>query len=678
LNIRILILCLLSTLLWQEVGYAQKIPIVKLSQLNEVQQVDTGAVVYAWKNGRIGQPLMRDKEGDVAVNGCVFRFAVQNDIGADTTIYFRGATNRSVLLQLYNAVGKLISRQETGYDVPINKQFGQDGAYFLPLTIGAGHTLQAQVYIRGYFGPYASPASYLYTRTAYLQAYRDEAAYNNTQDFIVVFFTAATLMLLLFFWFMYLESRQPLYGRYALYLTLQWAYGMLKLGPATLVGYGLLHIPVVRFMLVEPFVLAAIGAYAWFVNELLNSKYQNPRLYQVLRWMAYILWGYSVVFTIASFLFPDMPFRPAAWSWMRLVLLPVDFGILIYIAIRVKSSVKGYYLTGNFLFLFFTVLAGVRSVGLIGGPNSYTARFNITDWYMIGILLESLFFAFALGIRIKELQKTKERSDERLIEQMQVTEKIIKENNTQLEQKVKERTEEVQRQKDELAEVRLQETRAAYEKQLSESRMQALRSRMNPHFIFNSLNSIKYFILKKENDTAEFYLNKFSRLLRLILDYTNHESITLQQELEALNVYLEIESVRFDKSFHYHIHVDESVDTERIWVPPLLLQPFVENAIWHGLANSEKDEKYCHIDIVRHEEHVLMQITDNGVGRAEAGRINANKPSRHTSYGLKITEDRISLFNNTNQGLLSIRVQDNMDAGGTPAGTTVNITFKTT
>ena len=207
--------------------------------------------------------------------------------------------------------------------------------------------------------------------------------------------------------------------------------------------------------------------------------------------------------------------------------------------------------------------------------------------------------------------------------------------------------------------------------------MQALRSRMNPHFIFNSLNSIKYFILKKENDTAEFYLNKFSRLLRLILDYTTHETITLQQELEALNVYLEIESVRFDQSFHYHIQVDETVDIDSINIPPLLLQPFVENAIWHGLANSEKDDKVCRIHISRHNGNVVMQIKDNGVGRRESARINANKIS-HNSHGLKITDERVMLFNNTNKGLLNIDVQDLKDETNEPAGTTVNITLKTT
>jgi sensor histidine kinase YesM len=466
-----------------------------------------------------------------------------------------------------------------------------------------------------------------------------------------------------------------LYGRYAGYLALQWLYGMLKLGPTTLIGYAILHYPFTQFALVEPVVLAAVGSYCWFVIELLDIKQHHPKLFVALRWLAYLLWAYSVVFAIISFAVPDMPFRTTAWLVVRLFLLIINLALLLFIAIRVKSSVKKYYLIGNFLFFFVSIIAGMHS-DIAFLSKGYLNRLNTTTWYMISILLECIFFAFALGLRIKELQQTKQASDEKLIEQMQVNEKLIMETNQQLEQKVAERTEEIRRQAEQLEEVRLQETRAAYEKQLSETRMQALRSRMNPHFIFNSLNSIKYFILKKENDTAEFYLNKFSRLLRLILDYTTHETITLQQELEALQVYLEIESVRFDKSFHYHIHVDELVNPEKVNIPPLLLQPFVENAIWHGLANSEKDEKYCHVEITRTNGHVLMQIIDNGVGRAEAGRISANKPNRHISHGMRITDDRVSLFNNTNKGILNIQIKDNENDQHEPAGTTVNITFE--
>lgn len=659
---------------WVSFAFAQTIKTISLSDVKTWLRVDGKNTIWNWKEDgekNILTPTAPSQQMQQAIV-----FSIKNDLEADTTFYLRAGINSYITLQLFDdSSGRLISQQQTGYNIPIHQQFGQDEEFVLPVFIKKAQTLKTQVLLKGFFGAPASTRCYLYTHEAYLTYLQEEAGYSNTQEFIVIFFVGATLMLLLFFLFMYTQSRQALYGRYAIYLALQWLYGILKLGPATLVGYTILHYPFVQFALVEPVVIAAVGGYVWFVNELLDLKHQKKGLYRLLKWFAFILWAYSIVFGLLSFAIPTMPFRVVVWQSMRIFLLLTNLPLLLYILFKVKSSVKKFFLAGNFLFLAVSVIAGLYTqIPFLS--SGYLNRMNTTTWYMLGILLECIFFAFALGLRIKELQQNKQASDEKLIEQMQVNEKLIMETNQQLEQKVAERTEEIRRQAQQLEEVRLQETRAAYEKQLSETRMQALRSRMNPHFIFNSLNSIKYFILKKENDTAEFYLNKFSRLLRLILDYTTHETITLQQELEALSVYLEIESVRFDKSFHYHVHVDEQVDPEKVHIPPLLLQPFVENAIWHGLANSEKDEKYCHIEVSKNNGHVLMQIVDNGVGREEAGRINANKPSRHISHGIRITEDRVTLFNNTNKGILNIEVEDNEDAQQQAAGTTVNITLE--
>lgn len=638
-------------------------------------RIDTAVKVYELQNGKRGR-LLADSVNKQLAKACVLYFTVVNDLGADTSFYFTTFPNGLITLVLKDTNGQVISRQVTGFNQPIHERFGQDAEYFLPVSLSRSQTANAEVVIEGAFNYTADPTCYLFSPLGYYHYYKDEAAVQNTHETIIIFFTGATLMLLLFFCFMYIESRQALYGRYAFYMTLQWLWGMLKLGPATLIGYATMHAPVLSFNMQEPLVLAAVGGYTWFVNELLDLRHQNAGLYRLLKRIAYVIWAYCGLFAIVTFVYPAFPFRRIAFLITRGSLIVVNIYALFTIAFSVRSTVKKYYVTGNIFFLCFTILAGLQGQAQFFS-SGYLSGFTVTSWYMTGVLLESIFFAFGLGIRIKELQQTKQDTDRKLIEQMQINEKQAIETNLQLEQKVTERTEKIRRQAGQLEEVRMQETKAAYEKQLSETRMQALRSRMNPHFIFNSLNSIKYFILKKENDAAEFYLNKFSRLLRLILDYTTHETITLQQELEALNVYLEIESVRFDKSFHYHIHVDETVDTDKVHIPPLLLQPFVENAIWHGLANSDKDEKYCHVEISRQNGHVLMQIKDNGVGRAVSAGINANKPNKHISHGMKITEDRVTLFNNTKQGIIHIQVQDNMEEKEEPSGTIVNITFKT-
>jgi sensor histidine kinase YesM len=129
--------------------------------------------------------------------------------------------------------------------------------------------------------------------------------------------------------------------------------------------------------------------------------------------------------------------------------------------------------------------------------------------------------------------------------------------------------------------------KAELQQQKTELEMQALRAQMNPHFIFNSLNSINRFILQNNKAPASEYLTKFSKLIRMILNSSANEAVSLAEDLEALRLYLELESLRYDNKFKYKIECDPEMDADHIQVPPMLMQPFVENAIWHGLMNKE-------------------------------------------------------------------------------------------
>ncbi len=130
-----------------------------------------------------------------------------------------------------------------------------------------------------------------------------------------------------------------------------------------------------------------------------------------------------------------------------------------------------------------------------------------------------------------------------------------------------------------------------FNKKLADVEMTALRAQMNPHFLFNCLNSINRFIVRNDAETASNYLTKFSRLIRLILQNSKSSTITLRNELEALKLYIELEEMRFENRFDYSIHVDDNIEVEFVEVPPLLLQPYVENAIWHGLMHKESKGK---------------------------------------------------------------------------------------
>src|ERR1051326_355540 len=171
------------------------------------------------------------------------------------------------------------------------------------------------------------------------------------------------------------------------------------------------------------------------------------------------------------------------------------------------------------------------------------------------------------------------------------------------------------------------------EKQLTEVEMQALRAQMNPHFIFNSLNSINRFILQNNRAQASEYLTKFSKLVRMILQNSQASLISLESELESLGLYLEMEALRFNYHFNYKISVPKDLDIEMLKVPPLIIQPYVENAIWHGLMHKE-EKGQLDIEVSQENDHLFFKITDDGIGRKMATELASKSATKHKSMGL--------------------------------------------
>ena len=221
----------------------------------------------------------------------------------------------------------------------------------------------------------------------------------------------------------------------------------------------------------------------------------------------------------------------------------------------------------------------------------------------------------------------------------------------------------------ELAENDLQIQNLEHEKKSSELKMQALRAQMNPHFIFNSLNSINRFILQNNKAEAEGYLTKFSRLIRMILNSSANETVSLAEDLDALKLYLELECLRFDNAFSYQLMCDPEVDADFIRVPPMLLQPFVENAIWHGLMN-KKEKGHVWINIDQEDATLICTITDDGIGRKKATELKG-KSGKYKSMGMNITESRIAMMNKMNGENKSVEIRDLVCADGSAGGTEV-------
>jgi len=217
-----------------------------------------------------------------------------------------------------------------------------------------------------------------------------------------------------------------------------------------------------------------------------------------------------------------------------------------------------------------------------------------------------------------------------------------------------------------------EKSKAELRHQATELEMQALRAQMNPHFIFNCLSSINKFVLKNESESASDYLTKFSRLIRMVLTNSKKSFITLEDELEMLRLYLEMERLRFQYSFDYHISFKNEIDPENIFIPSLLLQPFAENAIWHGLMHKEGNG-YLEIALSLEEKILICTITDNGIGRYKASEIKSKSAAKQKSMGLQITAERLALLNLERNVQTSFDIEDITDDRGNPTGTKVTL-----
>ena len=205
-----------------------------------------------------------------------------------------------------------------------------------------------------------------------------------------------------------------------------------------------------------------------------------------------------------------------------------------------------------------------------------------------------------------------------------------------------------EKKKNEILQNQLAETEKllAAEKKVSESELKALKSQMNPHFIFNALNSIQMQFMYGDKLIANEQLNNFTYLTRQILEISGKKSIPIADEIEILTKYLELEQLRFKKDFTYSINVSDKIDEDFHKIPPMLIQPIIENSIKHGLLHQKGDKKVqIHFDIDDKESHLICTIIDNGIGRQKSAEIKAKNNPMHHSFSTKAIEQRLDLLN---------------------------------
>ncbi|WP_203256363.1 tetratricopeptide repeat-containing sensor histidine kinase [Hyunsoonleella ulvae] len=204
--------------------------------------------------------------------------------------------------------------------------------------------------------------------------------------------------------------------------------------------------------------------------------------------------------------------------------------------------------------------------------------------------------------------------------------------------------------------------------------LKSLRSQMNPHFIFNALNSVNSFIASNDERTANKYLTDFSKLMRAVLENSEEDFIPLGKEIELLQLYTQLEHFRFQDKFDYTIHVDDTIKVEDFVIPPMLLQPYIENAVWHGLRY-KKDKGHLNISIIQEvEDEIKITITDDGIGRKKSKALKTNNQKKQNSKGMGNIKKRVAILNDMYKDKVDVFVDDFKDDEDT--GTKVVVTLK--
>lgn len=394
--------------------------------------------------------------------------------------------------------------------------------------------------------------------------------------------------------------------------------------------------------------------YMLFGVSFLELSHHRPRLDQFIRKYARVLLWVGSFVVIIGFI-PQIT-RPVYSGFFSFVFLPIHLSIaltVIVIILRIKSHNKYYFVIGSLVYMIFAMTAYVLSYDRSWFQHP---QFNAIDFFYVAIILECFIFSYGLANFVQELHRKKEAVQKELVT-----------TQLQIQQKLEEKIEHQEQQNIILHQEKQKQVLIS---QVLSLQQKVMRSQINSHFIFNVLNSIKLFILENDAQNASLYLGKFARFIRNVLDSSMNELVNLSEELETIELYLNIEKMRFNDIFNYEIDVQENINLAHYPFPPLFLQPFVENALWHGLMQIEKDAHLI-VRVYTVDNELNIEVDDNGIGYKKS---IAHKKNGHKSLGLKIAQERIEHYNKQHESKLGFTIIDKSDVGS-KTGTIARITL---
>ena len=395
--------------------------------------------------------------------------------------------------------------------------------------------------------------------------------------------------------------------------------------------------------------------YVAFQIKLLQLQKTNPAIVKWIKAYAGVVLA-GLLLTLVS---NQLRIFPFFWDYTLLLFqLGYIFGACILIYLTRKK--EGFY---KYVF-YATVSLLIGCVAFVivvwsGLSTHLPAWFSVDFLLAVPVALEVLFFLMALVYRDKQVEVEKMQAQQQLVKQLEEN-KTLQNNFTQnLTQQVKEKTEELIAQRSVLEQEREAKLIAEFEKKFSESELKALRSQINPHFIFNVLNTIESHTLLNNGEAASDMIQKFSKLTRLVLENSLQQLVPFEQDLKALQLYVELEQMRYEERFNVQYNIDKALLDGNFFIPPMIVQPYVENAILHGLRNLSSEDGLLKIAGHLHSDCIVISIEDNGIGRKGAAQLKRSNPIAKSSVGMKVTHDRIAVFNSLAKGnKASVQIED--------------------
>jgi len=450
---------------------------------------------------------------------------------------------------------------------------------------------------------------------------------------ITIFITSFLFTLSIYHLFLFFQHRDKTYLLYSLYtiLTFIYVYPKAKGFFLTDITPNIIKKNLITYSSALQWVFNTI--YLIFIIYYIDLKKNNYKWYSFLKRIILIYCIICIALVVNTLFSNNSILINKVYAFFFIPTMTLIAIITTVVVFRINSVIKYYLIFGTSIYLILSIYSYYSSM----------SKYGTTYVFYIALFIENIFFALGLGAKQRMVLVEKNKMQKSLILEHQKNLELQKAIEEKLDKEVLEKTQKII----ELNKEKEKETKkklvAEFSKKTLELRMQALQTQMNPHFLFNSLNSIKHYIIKNNKEDASFYLSKLSKLIRLILDNSQLYEITLQQEIEVMKLYIEVENMRLDKSIIFDLNISDEMELRNIKIPPLVLQPFIENAIWHGLALKE-GEKNIKISVDKNKDFVIIKIKDNGIGREQSAINNSKKLITKKSLGISLTKKRLEAY----------------------------------